>query len=85
MRYITFIVRATQKMYMQKLDVLANLQQFQYLVPETSVTHLPSDTLILCDTIVLPVFSILESVARPEYIIKWTFPEIFTHFDVQVS
>ena len=46
-----------------ELDVL---QQFQYLVPETSVTHLSSDTLTLCDTIVLPLFSILESVASPE-------------------
>ncbi|KAL5479531.1 hypothetical protein EMCRGX_G023059 [Ephydatia muelleri] len=68
---------------LEEIDVLANLQQFQYLVPDTTATHLSSDTLILCETIVLPVFSILGTVECPEDIIKWTPPGMFSRIDVE--
>eukprot|EP00731_Ephydatia_muelleri_P025486 Em0017g569a len=70
---------------LEEIDVLANLQQFQYLVPDTTATHLSSDTLILCETIVLPVFSILGTVECPEDIIKWTPPGMFSRIDVEVG
>ena len=66
----------TTQVYAQ-LEVLVNLVQFKYLVPDTAIVHLDRDTLILYENIVIPVSSISGCVTFPNSIIKW---RITTHY-----
>ncbi|KAL5489080.1 hypothetical protein EMCRGX_G018130 [Ephydatia muelleri] len=55
--YTAFQQDYTTQVYAQ-LEVLVNLVQFKYLVPDTAIVHLDRDTLILYENIVIPVSSI---------------------------
>ena len=52
------------------VDVLLNLNQFQYMVPNTTVTHLSADSLILYGKVTILVFSIVSLATPPCHIIK---------------
>eukprot|EP00731_Ephydatia_muelleri_P033316 Em0027g64a len=77
--YTAFQQDYTTQVYAQ-LEVLVNLVQFKYLVPDTAIVHLDRDTLILYENIVIPVSSISGCVTFPNSIIKWMPPASFSRF-----
>ena len=67
------------------VDTLLNLQQFNDMVPQTTVTHLPSDILIIHNQLVIPISIINGLTAQPLHVIKWIAQEErFIRFDQQV-
>ena len=55
------------------------------MVPETTVTHLYSDTLIIYDQLVIPISNINGLTAQPFNVIRWIAQEeCFVKFDQQV-
>ena len=55
------------------------------MVPETTVTHLYSDTLIIYDQLVIPISNINGLTAQPFNVIRWIAQEErFVKFDQQV-
>eukprot|EP00731_Ephydatia_muelleri_P033322 Em0027g70a len=53
-----------------EIEVLLDLKQFQIMVPTTTITHLSSDSLIMYDTISVPVSSIVGLAPPPCHIIR---------------
>lgn len=66
------------------IDMLLDLQQFLKMVPDTTVTHLHSDTLILAGQVVVPTSSI-QGIATPScFLVRWIAPVNFVRMDQQV-
>lgn len=56
------------------------------MVPQTTVTHLHSNTLIIYDQLIIPISNINSLTAQPFNVICWIAQdERFVKFDQQVS
>lgn len=54
-----------------EIDVLVNLEQYQLMVPDTSVCYLPYGTFIKFETIFVPVSHISGLSQTPHSLLKW--------------
>ena len=68
MHYYVFKQDTSNEM-LADIDALLSLNQFQYMVPNTTVTHV-ADALILYGKVTIPVFSIVSLATPPCHVIK---------------
>eukprot|EP00731_Ephydatia_muelleri_P001801 Em0001g1801a len=64
-----------------RIDMLLDLRQFQRMVPDTTVMHLHSDTLIHAGQVVVPTNSIHGIATPPSFLVRWIAPVNFVRMD----
>ena len=65
-----FFTQATSKDILAHIEILLDLFQFQHMVPDTTVTHLSSDSLISYGIMNVPVSNIVGLATPPVHIVQ---------------
>ena len=65
-----FVAQASSKDILAHIEILLDVVQFQHMVPDTTVTHLSSDSLISYGKINVPVSDIIGLATPPVHIVQ---------------
>ena len=68
--FFFFFTQASSKDILAHIEILLDLRQFQHMVPDATVTHLSSDSLISYVIMNVPVSEIVGLATPPVHIVQ---------------